>query len=273
MRVSLTLTQAFSKITTTSLPSATTFTALFNKIHSKGVSIKLERAIVVRIGQDALGIQISQDFGTKFLGPDDRNAVEIVATNPKDANILYCATKDKRIWMTNSSSTASSSTMWTEITKNKPIIDIGNKISSITIDNIGNVFVLFTKMITTGVSHKIKSPLFKVSTGGWVQQSCINLPVGFSFGKIVADPVQSNTLYSTHGAKVYKLTLSHLEWIWEDISKDLPGQWIYDLWIVNISRSSSPKLILRAAIPTRGIWEREIVIPVSSAPEDVADDN
>jgi hypothetical protein len=89
-----------------------------------------------------------------------------------------------------------------------------------------------------------------------VAQDCANLPSGgFNYGKLRADPVQPNTLYASNGARVYQLTLTEGTWNWQDISDGLPGQWIYDLWIGNIGTTAAPKVLLRAAIPTRGVWE------------------
>ncbi len=47
-------------------------------------------------------------------------------------------------------------------------------------------------------------------------------------------------------------------WDWQDISDGLPGQWIYDLWVGNIGSAAQPKVILRAAVPSRGIWEADV---------------
>ncbi len=231
--------------------TATTFTANFTKTHIAGVTIKIERVSVGRIGQDSIGTRISQVFGSSIR-------VFIVAAHPSNADTLYCATNDQKLWMTNIGSTASSSTVWIEITGNKPAV---LSMSDIAIDNAGNVYVLLQYPVTTGAGEfTITSPLFKIAGGNWVHQPCTGLPTGsvLGFGKLLSDPVQSDILYASHDARVYKLTLSGGNWNWQDISDDLPGQWIYDLWIGNIGTPASPKVILRAAVPTRGIWERDV---------------
>jgi hypothetical protein len=75
---------------------------------------------------------------------------------------------------------------------------------------------------------------------------------------MVADPIQSGVLYAAAGARVYKLTLSGGTWAWTDISDNLPGQWIYDMWIANVGTPAAPKVMLRVAIPTRGVWELDV---------------
>jgi hypothetical protein len=39
------------------------------------------------------------------------------------------------------------------------------------------------------------------------------------------------------------------------MSTGLPGGVIYDLWMANFGTPGSPIVLLRAAIPTRGVWE------------------
>lgn len=244
--------------------TATTFTASFAKTHATGAPVKRNLSFAVRIGHDSIATQVSQDFG--LVHP------HIIAASPVDPNILFFATDDQRLWMTTSGASAGPGTVWTEITASKPIPAPGDPpfiISSIALDNAGNVYVLLRFPITTGGGEFITiTPLFKISAGTWVAQNCINLPTGnaLGFGKMVADPVQSDTLYASNDARVYKLTLSASSWTWTDISDGLPGQWIYDLWIGNIGISTSPKVILRAAVPSRGIWERDVTTGATDLP-------
>lgn len=227
--------------------TATTFTASFGKTHLTGVTIQLNRSLVVRIDRTGIASQISQDFGLNGV------QVNIVAPSPLNKDILYCATNDQRLWTTNVGSTANSSTVWTEISGNKPIFSSG--MASIALDNAGNVFVLFQASLNAG---GVTSPLFQISGGNWVLQPCSGLPTGFNFGKLLADPVQPNTLYASNGARVYQASLFEGTWAWTDISSNLPGQWIYDMWIGNIAPTGPAKVILRAAIPTRGVWETDV---------------
>src|SRR5215216_572937 len=241
-----------------------TFTADFSSNHSAGVPIKVIRKVVARIDQSGIASQISRYF------PND-SYIYIIASSPINDNIIYCATtadpeyslpKNYRLWMTDIGSTASSSTTWTSIAGNPSSV----KISSIVINRVGDVYVLLESAVRTGTgASAITSPLFMISGNKWIHQRCTSLPRAITdapgFGKIVGDPLQSTILYASHAARVYKLTLSGTSWSWQDISDGLPGQWIYDLWIGNVSSAvDRPKIIARAAIPTRGIWERDLTI-------------
>src|SRR5262249_39107147 len=108
------------------------------------------------------------------------------------------------------------------------------------------------------VSGGTTTPLFAVGSGSWVAQTCSGVPAGRSLGPMVADPIQTGVLYAAAGARVYKLTLSGGTWAWTDISDNLPGQWIYDMWIANVGTLAAPKVMLRVAIPTRGVWELDV---------------
>jgi hypothetical protein len=68
-------------------------------------------------------------------------------------------------------------------------------------------------------------------------------------------------MYAAHGTHVYSLTSSDgvgTSVDWSDISNGLPGVWIYDLWIGIIGGRRRPQVLMRAAIPTRGIWEIDV---------------
>lgn len=221
----------------------------------------VDQAFVARVDQHGVATRISQ-----FMAPGE--LVVVVAANPVHPNVLYCCTNSNRLLTTNSGSTASSNTVWNEIVANHP--GPGLIAFSIAIDQAENVYVLFP---ISFLMDGITSPLFRIDNGAWAHQPCSGLPTvaSLQFGKLVADPVQPDLLYATHGRGVYKLTLSLvgtvLTWNWEDISSDsagqrgpgsLPGNLVFNLWIGNIGTPSSPKIVLRAAIPGRGVWERDV---------------
>jgi hypothetical protein len=244
---------------TVTATTATTFTATFAKGHATGAPITQGGSFVARIGQDASAVQISQDFGGA--------AANIMAASPTNADLLACATTNQRLWRTTSGSTASPSTVWTEITGFKPP---GIEMASIAIDT-STVYVMLKRPFTVGGELGITSPLFTVSGTDWVQQECSNLPTAtYNFGKVVVDPVQPGVLYAIHGPDVYRLALTNGVWDWQNLSDGadgLPGQWIYDLWIGNVAPAGTPaKVILRAAIPTRGVWERDVTAGATPPP-------
>src|SRR6266571_4519647 len=224
--------------------TATTFTAIFGKNHAPGAVVQPNRSLVARIDEAGAATQISQEFVAQ-------GNVRTVAAHPTDPNILYCATTTQRVWMTNAGSAAGPGTVWTEVTTDKPA---GISISSIGIAPAGQVYVLLYNPILSG---GITTPLFEVSTGTWLPQVCAGQPAG-GFGKLVADPVAASTLYASNGSKAFSLALAAGTWTWTDISDGLPGPPIYDLWIGTIGSGASTKVLLRAACPTRAIWERDV---------------
>jgi hypothetical protein len=228
--------------------TSTTFTATFANAHNAGATVSIIYQVLARVDQSANAVVISEDFGL--------NNVDVVAASPNNGNIAAFATSDQRLFL--STNTASATPTWTEITTNKPS---GSQIASIVIDKDNNAFVLFGSSVVTGGGEiETVSPLFLISANSWNQITCTNLPGLNGYGKIVGDPLQSNVLYAGNGARVYRLTSDGLgsTTAWTDISNGLPGQWIYDLWAGSIGTESEPKALLRAAVPTRGMWEIDI---------------
>ena len=228
-----------------SATTATTFTAVFQNSHAVGSAVSPHRSFVLRIDGSGAGVKISQDF-------NGEGNIRIIGVHPTDANFLYCATNSQKVWRTNTGSTASPATVWTEMATGRPL---GLNITGLAITTGGLAYVLLSQPLSSGATT---TPLFEVSTGTWLPQSCSGLPTGFSYGKLVADPVQANTLYAAYGAKLCRLTLAAGIWTWTDISGGLPGQWIYDLWIGKIGSAAAPRVLLRAAIPTRGVFEQDV---------------
>jgi hypothetical protein len=210
------------------------------------------RSTVGLIDQSANAVRISQDFS-----PASVSAV-CVASGGGDSS--YCASSDNRVWTTPSVSAANAGTVWTEVATGRPATVF---VSSLTIDLAGNAYVLASFAVSSGA---LTTPLFAVTGGSWVAQNCTGVPAGVSLGKILADPVSSSTLYASGGARVYKLTLAAGSWTWQDISDNLPGQPVYDMWIGNVGTVASPKVILRVTIPTRGVWELDVSTAGSAAP-------
>src|SRR6185436_9806840 len=132
-------------------------------------------------------------------------------------------------------------------------------ISSIAIDGSGTIYVVFRDPITT--AGGVRSPLFASSGGSLVHRPCTGLPAQHPYGRVVADPVAGGVLYLAHGGSVFRLDPSGAV---SDVSVGLPGAWIYDLWIANVGDATTPKILLRAAIPTRSCFELDVT---SGAPE------
>lgn len=236
-----------SESVTVTAVTATTFTGNFVNTYPAGATIVLNRSYVVVIDTSGLATAISQNFGTPSVN------VHLVAFHPSDPNILVAVTSDNRLWITNSGATANSGTVWAEVVNGKPA---GlPAISSMAIDISGNIYVLLNSSVSTGGEFGITSPLFQITGMSWIQLQCNNLPAGYNYGNLLADPAVAGFLYASAGGAVYQLQLAAGSWGWRDISQGLPGGLIYDLWVANFGTSASPVVVLRAAIPTRAIWE------------------
>ncbi len=240
--------------------TATSFTAVFGQAHEPGVGIQLEIRQFGRVDQNAVATGLGPDLG---LTP-----VRFVAVSPVDANLVSFATADQRLFLCTDALAASP--VFNQIANGQPS---NTTISSLTIDPGGNVYVMLERSVTSGSADvQDTGPLFLVTTSGWTQCSCTGLPAdasnGTGYTRVVADPVQSNTLYAGHDARVFQLTSASAgaAFAWTDISTGLPGQWIYDLWICNLGTARSPKVLLRAAVPCRGIWEADVTGGATTPP-------
>src|SRR5713101_1295234 len=239
--------------------TATTFTAAFAKTHPAGVPVQPLRQFVVRMPHGSLAArQISQNFGAA--------SPVTIAASPVNSDIVYVAPSDQRLWTTTNASKATNSTVWTEVVGNKPG---GITISSLAFDAAGSLYVLLSTAVTTGGGEFLtESPLFLIQGGMWLHQACTHFPtqhvLGFTY--LRGDALSPDTLYASHDARVYRLKAAGGSWDWQDISDGLPGQWIYDLWTGNIGTKQSLKILIRAFIPTRGVWERDVTHDAKDAP-------
>ncbi|MEV6588162.1 WD40/YVTN/BNR-like repeat-containing protein [Streptomyces acidicola] len=242
---------ATEETVTVTATTATTFTAMFGKNHAAAATVVLNRSLLARIAQDGSAVQISQDFTP--VGD-----VSFVATHPSDADVLYCATSTQRVFQTKSGAAAGPATVWTEVNSNRPS---GLSIRGLLVNTAGEAFVV-TQPVTVGSTT---TPLFRVSGGSWEPLPTTGLlPIG-SYGRAAADPVNPDVLYAAGDNKVMKATRTGTTWAFDDISSGLPGEWVYDLWVGNIGSAAVPKVLLRAAIPTRGVWEADVT-PAAANP-------
>ncbi|KWF15206.1 hypothetical protein WL82_28905 [Burkholderia ubonensis] len=240
-----------------------TFTASFAKPHNVGASVVLQRFPIVRIDQSGNMVQVSQDFGPTSVP-------RLVAVHPSDPGTLYCSTRDQRVFTTNVGANANSSTVWTEVATAKPTdIRPGNKfIVGLAVDSGGNAYVLCNDLVHIPSSSEFNAfdtPLFTVNGGMWVGQPVNTNVPSATFGPLLVDPVQANTLYAVRVNKLFRAVNGPNGWDWSDISDGLPGAPINDVWIANIG-GATPKVILRAACSTRGVFERDVTAGTTDAP-------
>jgi len=235
----------------------TTFTATFANPHPAGAPVVWQRQVVGRMDHAGGSAQISQDFGAP--------GVVWVAASPVDANQLYCVSGDQLLWHTGSGASANASTVWTVM----PAGFGGYQISTLTVDRAGSVFLLMIVPAVAG-SRQITTPLFRADSGSWTPIACTGLPAaGYLYGRIVADPIQAGTLYATYGASVFQVVVSGNSAAWTSVSAGLPGGAISDLWatgVKDVRGGTKPITLVRAAVPTRGVWELAVPDPSSAAP-------
>ena len=158
-------------------------------------------------------------------------------------------------------------------------------IASIAIAVDGSAYILLDHPETSS-----GSPLFRIVSDAWVPQQCTGLPTETRrqdldpwywsnfydrYRKLVAHPFDAGVLFVSYGARVYRLSSQRFnDWDWTDISENLPGQWVYDLWIGNISGQITPagaagrpgKVLLRAAVVTSGVWETDLTDETGAFP-------
>lgn len=235
------------------------FSAIFAKDHAADAKILHNRAFASKIDQAGLCRQISQEFG--LSGSTSSPKVSLIISHFTDGDLIVCITSDKKVWVTNSGTTATDTTVWNEVILNKPV---GGNINAVAITPDSHIYVLY-KSPVTGVDSTgapLSTPLFEISNDNWIAQACNSAPISTSdkyFGKLVAHPTNSNVLFASHRASVYRLVLDAETGIWDfqDITENLPGEIIYDLWVGFHSLDKREEnVILRAGIPTRGVWEK-----------------
>jgi hypothetical protein len=232
------------------------FTVGLDGLALAGLSVG-QLQVVGRLDHAGGATQISQDFGS--------TPPVFVAASPVDPDQLYCVTSDGQLWHTASGSSASASTVWTAM----PAGFSGYTISAISVDQADIVFVLMRTPVTVG-GGEITTPLFRADAGSWAPITCTGLPApGSSYGRIVADPHQAGTLYATYGGSVFQVAVSGNNAAWTSVSAGLPGGAIADLWaasVTDVRTGTNPITLLRAAVPTRGVWELAIPDPSSAEP-------
>jgi hypothetical protein len=239
--------------------TATTFTAIIRKNHAAAAKILHTRAFVARIDQAGIARQISQVFGP--LGSENSPLVNLVAPHPSDSNLLACKTNDNKVFKTTAGSTATSATVWSEITVNKPAI---GTIQALAWTPDSHLYAFMQNEVngTDAGGGALNSPLYELSTDQWIAQPCSGAPAttgDLFFAKLVAHPTNSNILFGTYRGKIYRIVKDTGSGIWnfEDISENLPGEFIYDLWVGFHSLDKREEnVILRVGIPTRGVWEK-----------------
>src|SRR6202035_2147619 len=242
--------------------TSTTFTASFPEAYADGTSIEVFGGVLFSIDETALATQISQNLGL--------DVPKAVAAHPTDATFAACVTgrqfaspPDQRAWIASGGGPLDPMTVWQEITG--PTKPTGGLLSDVAIDHSGKVYVLLTDLSWTAPGGgAVTTPLYEISTGSWIPQPCAGLPSG-PFGSLIVAPGTTDTLYVTSGAQVSEAVAAGGTWTWTPVGAGLPGQDIVDLWIGNVGAPATPKVLLRAAVVTRGVWEADVTTGPATA--------
>jgi hypothetical protein len=174
----------------------------------------------------------------------------------------------QHLWITASSVTAPS--LWTEVA-NPPE---SGRMVSLTYDAAGDLYVILAHAVggKGADGSPVTTPLYRIAGGQWIAEPSSGAPGDqFPFGRLIADPLAPATLYVANGGRVYRAMRSGTSWQWSDISggesDGLPGTWVYDLWAGDIDpRPDHSKVVLRAAIATRGVYETDVTPGASEPP-------
>lgn len=250
-----------------------------------GTAVRVVRSYVARVTGNTAA-RISQIFI-----PQIRRIYRLA----KSGDVLLGASADQRLWTASSVSTATDTTVWTEITGRPTELStvlggpdnlsgageyvsgvelqrLNPLISDIVADASGVFYVMLSGPVTATPpgGGTIATTLFRIAGGAWVAEACTlpstaTIPQGVALGRVVAHPTQPGRLFVTRNERVFQLDRGMTSWTWTELTDNLPGQEIHDLWIGNIAAvGATPRLVLRATTAVRGVWEMEIDAPAIS---------
>ncbi len=199
----------------------------------------------------------------------------------KSGNSLLAASADQNLWLLASTVGAGAGTVWTPVTGapasisgasidgfdteggefESGVVIQGSSpiIASLAADSGGTFYVMLSS--PTGPSN---TPLFSVQSGAWTPETCMLpanalIPAGVAVGEMIADPTTAGRLYVARNARVFQLDKGAAGWTWTDLTDNLPGQEIHDLWVGNVAPAGQPaRTMLRALTAVRGVWEMEL---------------
>ncbi|HTJ47072.1 MAG TPA: hypothetical protein VL463_33450 [Kofleriaceae bacterium] len=240
-----------------------------------GTAIRVGRSYAARI-TGASAARISQVFI-----PSARRFYRLA----RSGDALCAASADQRLWTCAGASAATSATTWTEVSARpaglaatldgpESLTGAGEYVSgvetqgaspliaSLTADAAGTFYVVLSQPVAA-------TPLYRVEAGAWVAEPCTEpaggaIASGVSIGKAVAHPTVAGRIYVARNARVFQLDRG-TPWTWTDLTGELPGQEIHDLWIGNVANAgSAPRFVLRATTAVRGVWELELDVAATS---------
>lgn len=232
-------------------------------------------AFVARIDEAGLATRISQE-----RTPDRRQRFYLIA---QAGDVLLAATIDQRLFRLSGAAAAGPGSVWTEITGlpaglaspesadwvasywggTPDARGTAPMIAAICADASGTFYILLTDAVAVndgGVD--VMTPLLRVDGTAVRPEPCMlppaaAIPEGVVVGEMVSHPAVGRVLFAARNGRVFRLAQGQAGWVFQDISENLPGPEVHDLWIGNISPSRTPRYVLRAATAVRGVWERD----------------
>ena len=253
-----------------------------------GTAVRVVRSYLARVTGTSAA-QISQVFI-----PQLRRLYRLA----QSGDSLLAASADQRLWLVTSASTAGSTTTWTEVTGRPAdlsgasidgpdsLTGAGEYVSGIEVqgttslitslaaDAAGAFYVMLSSPVpATAGGATVNTPLFRLESGAWVPESTMLpataiIPRGVALGKMVAHPTLPGRLFVARNARVFRVDSGTSGWAWTDLSDNLPGQEVHDLWIGNIAPAGAPaRLVLRATTAVRGVWELELGSAAMTTPK------
>ncbi|GEM_PF-5107593 len=248
-----------------------------------GTAVRVVRTWVGRVTDDSAA-PISQAFL-----PQGKRMYRLAQSGDN----LLAASADQKLWSVAGASAAGPSTVWTQVANTPTVLNgatvddpndgieagefesgvqvqLGNKplIAGIAADAGGTFYVMLS-----APDPATNTPLFSIQAGAWTAENCTQpanaaIPVGVALGKLIADPGVAGRLYVSRNARIFQLDKSASGWTWTDLTDNLPGQEIHDLWFGNIAPvGAATRTVLRALTAVRGLWEIELGGPAATDPQ------
>jgi hypothetical protein len=248
--------------------------------HPVGTPVRVQSSYAARVS-GTVATRISQVFV-----PQTRRFYRMA----RSGDTLLAASADQRLWTLSGASTATPASAWTELA-GRPAdfsasaldepddISAGQFVSGLelqrsvpliaclTADAAGTFYVILATAVSATLgSETVSTVLFRAAGGAWVPERCTPppaalIPVGVTLGRVARHPTQPGKLYVSRNARLFLIESGPSAWTWTDLTGNLPGQEIHDLWIGNVGAASAPpRFVLRALTPVRGVWELDLAM-------------
>lgn len=226
-------------------------TATFVSAHPAGQKVLRQACGVLKVDQQGVATRVSQVFGSynknrparvAIARHDDRHALALTVLNNNDATMA--------LWRKPHGPYVANET-WTKVDQNQP----AGAVSDVAITPTDVEYVLLRSTATTEVGS---TPLFRIVGRDWRPVACVGLPAGDDFRNLVAHSRNGSLLYASKGDRVFEVSVTGDSGTWRDVSDALPGSMIQALWLDEVDGDAERKILLRAGLRNRGLWECDV---------------